>query len=65
MKKTQNLVVYQYLFWDVAAGRMRMSDIPATLDAINAAFAEPILDSAQVVPRANVYHELVSTRAKG
>lgn len=64
MQKTDNLVVYQYLFWDVAIGRVMRSDVPATMDAISAAFAEPILESAQVVSRASVYHELVSTQKK-
>jgi hypothetical protein len=64
MKKTENLVVYKYLYWDVASGRVKASDMPATLDAITSGFCEPILDSAQVVPRAAVYHKLVSLRRK-
>ncbi len=64
MQKTQNLVVFQYLYWDVAIGRVRKSDVPATMDAITTGFAEPLLDSAQVVARANLYHELVSAQSK-
>ena len=59
MRKTKNLMVYRYEYWDEARGIMRTSDTFATLDAIMKGLGIPLLYTSKVVPRVGVFHELV------
>jgi hypothetical protein len=57
--KTKNLLVYRYEFFDERQQKIRTSETYATLDAILAGLGIPLMDSAKVVQRCAVYHELV------
>jgi hypothetical protein len=59
MRRTKNLMVYQYEFWDEARMMMRTSDTYATLDAIMKGLGIPLLYTGKVVPRVAIFHELV------
>ena len=59
MRKTKNLMVYRYEYWDEARAIMCTSDTFATLDAIMKGLGIPLLYTGKVVPRVAVFHELV------
>jgi hypothetical protein len=59
MRKTKNLMVYRYEYWDDARSFMRTSDSYATLDAIMKGLGIPLLYTGKVVPRVPIFHELV------
>jgi hypothetical protein len=59
--KTKHLLVYRYEVWDVQEGKVRASDTYATLDAIFKGLGTPLMDTAKVVVRSRIYHELVET----
>jgi hypothetical protein len=59
MRKSKNLLVYRYEFWDEKRKLMRESDTYATLDAILRGVGIPLLYTAKVVPHVALFHELV------
>jgi hypothetical protein len=64
MKKTLNILVYRYEYWDVATNQMRVSDTFATFDAILKGFARPLLDTAKMAPNTEIFRELVGVLPK-
>ncbi|MGZ5037814.1 MAG: hypothetical protein ACXWG1_12930 [Usitatibacter sp.] len=57
MRKTRNLMVYRYEYWDVSNACVRISDTYATLDAIMKGMGIPLLHTGKVMPRAEIFHE--------
>jgi hypothetical protein len=62
MKKTKNILVYRYEYWDVATGSARVSESFATFDAILRGFARPIPATAKMVVNTGIFHELVGLK---
>jgi len=58
-KKTRNLLVYKYEYWDEKSNSLRISDTYASFDAIMKGLGVPLLDTAKVAPNTGIFHELI------
>jgi hypothetical protein len=59
MRKTKNLMVYRYEYWDVHSNSTRISETYATLDTIMKGMGIPLLPTGKIMPRAGVFHEWI------